>query len=256
MAVPSELDLYNAILLKFMTAAETVDTGTFTKVGTPVFEGSTSAFGNGRNEKFLDFDGSDEHYTFDGSGLNTTDKILNFWIKPDFTQADGTTRCVLEGYEDTTSGPRFQFFPSGDDWALSIFSTSTITIYTAGETWSADDVIHVVCMMHPTASLDDSKSMSIYIDGALAATITTTYTSYNWAATSYLGSAITGVWDWDGGIFDFAVLDRSLLSGSYTDAEIASALYSNTLDGGSTHKFVYELTDVVPSLFIPKIILI
>ena len=46
MAAPSEADLLAALELKFMTAAETVNTTDFTVGGSPSFEESTSLFPN------------------------------------------------------------------------------------------------------------------------------------------------------------------------------------------------------------------
>ena len=50
MAAVTEVDLYNAIQLKMMTAAETLNAVDFTATAVPSWEGSTTAFPNGRNK--------------------------------------------------------------------------------------------------------------------------------------------------------------------------------------------------------------
>ena len=246
----TEADLVAALVTKFMTAAETVNLVDFTKVGTPAFEGSTSAFPNSRNEKFLDFNGTTDRYSFDGRGYNSNNQVVHFWIKPDFIQTNANTRCIVGSYNNNLGGIRVQFFPADDDWKTFVWGSggAQAAATTSGETWSVDDVIHVTILIKEDNGLDNTKTCAIYINNVLKVTDTNAaWTGGVFNTVSNIGAyygAAPG-WFWDGGIFDLAFLNYDTLSASYTDTEIVQALYSNTLDSGTDHKFVYELEGVV-----------
>ena len=247
MAAVTEADLLAAIQMKFMTAAETISAD-FTPVGAPSFEGSTSAFPNGRTEKFVDFSGSGEYYTFDPSAVANQDSgIMHIWIKPDFTQTAGTNYHIQDFYNAINKDTlQLSMVPAYDDWFLRVYrnNVQVTSLTTTGETWSVDDRIHMVLMWDNAAGLEGGKSCKLYIDNVLAASQTTT-----WAAggtfhtTSKLGAQHTTALTWDGGMFDYALLDYDALIASYTEAEIVQSLYDNSADmGGGTHIFAYELS--------------
>lgn len=256
----TESNLLSALLLKFMTAAETVNTSVFTVTGSPTFEAAT-AFPNGRSEKFLDFVGGNTQYcTYNGSLYGNTDQgLISFWGKPDFTQTATTNTISMDQYGGSTGyynrACNINVDNAQDDWSTSMYraNVSLGGVTTVGQTWSANSVIHFVFMWHRSAGLDNSKSMALYINNVLVATSTATWSAAGTEKFSTTSKIVNSSAGWDGGIFDWAQFDYSTLAASYTDAEIVQALYSNTFNNGSAHKFVYELGT---TSWTPQIILV
>ena len=243
MAITAQ-NIIDAIQLQFMTALETVNTTDFTAVGgTPSFEAAT-AFPNSRTEKFLDFTGS-EYYTFNAStNLSMEEGIFHCWIKPDFDQASATYRFIFDTYNSsTTDGFQFNFRPGIDDWRFNRISDGAgLSVDSVGETWSANDVIHMVVMWSNAKNLDNNKNLSLYINNILIASDDTNWTvdgSDVMAAVARLGAFWNSTaYNWDGGLFDAAFLDHTALALVGTDVEIVQSLYSNTLNSGTDHVFV------------------
>ena len=242
----TEIDLYNAIKLKFMTALETINTTDFTFVGTSAnFEGSTSAFPNGRSEKVVDF--VNAHFSHNPNILSMDSGIFTVWLKPDFAQTYGTSYWICSTLEDGPSsydGWDIAFANAADDFAAYFYDNGSYkgACETVGATWSADSVHSLTIMWHYNAGLDDSKSVALYFDGTLYGTCTFTWSAGRpFNTSSNLGANRDQGAKWDGGMFDAAYLEYDTLAASYTDAEIAAAIHSNTFGAGSTHKFLFEL---------------
>lgn len=248
MAAVTEAEMISALYSKMMTAAETINVA-YSASGSPAWETAVAFPSKSRTEKFLDFDGTNDYYTVDLTGFTDgTDRgVVSFWIRPDFDQSAATLRFVYDSRDaGSVDGVYFLFRSADDDWSADVRrSNSTKLNTTTGETWSADEVIHMTMMWNEQVSLDGSKSIALYINGVLNATVNT-----NWSiggglgATSKIGSQTDANYKWDGGIFDWALIDYDSLSGTHTDQEIVDALYANTFDGGS-YKFVYELSSTV-----------
>jgi len=267
MAAITESELLSAFTLSNMSALEVINPA-FTPTNSPTFE-AASYFPNGRSEKFLDFNGSSQYLTYDASGTGKPDQgIVSFWIKPDFDQTGVNSNCICDDYENVTGYKNrsliFYLASSSDDWyADNFITTATGTaLYTIGQTWAVDAVIHVAIPFERTAGLDGTKSMAIYINNTLVATGATIWAAM--AAGQYLGrtARIGAIWTggtqfWDGGIFDWSKFDYTTLAASHTDAEIVQALYSNTFNSGS-HKFSFELgtTPPIQSIFTPKVVML
>lgn len=250
MANVSQNDLLAAVNLKFMKKIDSVNLDDFTANGTPDFEGSGTLFPNGRTEKFIDFNGTTDYYSYDGSSVATLDQgIIHVWIKPDFDQTSGTSRVIHDFYDNGANKDQvfLEFGNAVDDWRSIIRENAVIKINTAtvGETWSADNVIHMVLMWKNDASLYGGKSLTLYINNvADKLSGTTTWSS---GGVFHTACRLGTLWDasgrdWDGGIFDFALLDYDTLAASYSDAEIVQSLYDNSSGlGGGVHKFVCDL---------------
>lgn len=240
----TESALLSARKSMMMSALQTM---AYATTGSPAFEANGTAFPNNRNEKFLALNGSSKYATFD---MNATavlaSGVISIWIKPYFTPTASASGYIFNTYSSaSTDGLWLDFRSDIDDWDAAVYNDGAYVnqITTTGESWSANDCIHMVYMWNNTAGLDNSKALALYINNSLKTTGTTT-----WATIGdyYSTTAKVGVrWDalaefFNGGVFDFAVFDYASLASSYTDAEIVQALYSNTFNAGA-HKFNFEL---------------
>lgn len=246
MAAVIESELFAAKQITMQTAVATIDTAKFAGTGSPTFEGSTTAFPNGRNEKFIDYNGSSQYHTVDlSTAISLDNGVLSFWIKPDFDQTYGTNKSLTSGYGTVfQDGFDLSFSEANDDWATGFYidNDNKFNSVTVGETWTADSVLHFIFMWEKSAGLDNSKSFALYINGTLKITGTTTYstTGDSCATTSRVGAAWDAGSKFDGGIYDYAIYNYSTLAASHTDAEIVQSIYSNTFNAGN-HKFSFEL---------------
>ena len=254
MATVVEANLVSAIIVNMITAAETIDTGKFTAAGTPSFSSTNSTFPNGRTEKMIEFNGTTDYYNYDAGTYGDYEScIISCWVKPDFTQAYATDRAIFGTYDTVTYDGFTGYFESSiDDFRMQRYlDGSSVAVDTAGETWSADDMIHMVFMFNNTAALDDSKSMTLYINGVLVASGTST-----WAIgagdvespNAVVGAYRTGgVKYWLGELYDYTVLEYDTLATTNTDLEIANALYDNEYGTAGAYKFSYELSSTPAS---------
>lgn len=251
MATVTEAELYTAVNsgIKFMTALETVNAA-FTATGSPAFEAAT-AFPNSRSEKFLNLSGSGQYYTFDASSIPLASGCISTWIKPDFAQNTAIDCAVFElskaAYDGNFHDLTLKFLNAQDDFnsVVYISGAEKASATSTGLTWSADSVNHLVVLWKETAALDGSKSLAIYFNNVLVATATVTWTTGAalLSTTAKLCADRSGTSNFDGGIFDWVYVPYDNLAASHTDAEIVQAFYSNTYNGGTAHKFSFELTD-------------
>jgi len=254
MAAVVEANLLSAIIVNMITAAETIDTGKFTAEGTPSFSSTNSTFPNGRTEKMIEFNGTTDYYNYDAGTYGDYEScIISCWVKPDFTQTYATDSAIFGTYDTVTYDGFTGYFESSiDDFRMQRYlDGSNVAVDTAGETWAADDMIHMVFMFNNTAALDDSKSMTLYINGVLVASGTST-----WAIgagdvespNAVVGAYRTGgVKYWLGELYDYTVLEYDTLATTNTDLEIANALYDNEYGTAGAYKFSYELSSTPPT---------
>jgi len=256
MAYVLENDLYNALNIKMITAAETVNSSIFTPTGSPAFDGSTSTM-SGRSEKMLTFNSSNpDYYTFDASALDIEQGIFHTWLKLGFNSENTSHEVVNTWGNPRDDGFVFQYVRSGlgDDFSILQTidgATWTNNCATIGESITLGRILHVVVLWKNDATLDGNKSISIYIDNSLAASATGTWSnsSDSFSTSSRIGiDANLSSAPWLGSMFDLGFLDYDSLAASYTDAEIVQSLFNNSAGLGSgTHKFIYELISTEPT---------
>jgi len=243
MAAITQNELVAAIYKKLQATKSTINLTDFTLVDNPALEATAAAFPNGRTEKFFDLDGSTMAYTFDGSSINMSNHIIHCWIRPDFAQNVAADPMVCSGYTIATArGVQFYLSKAQDDWSFDQYSTGSAgQLQSADTTFAVNNVIHLAVLCS-NSGIDGGVKQALYINGVLAASNNTTIGAGVWSSTSAVGKNNAAAADWfDGGVFDFALLDYDELAASHTDAEIIAALYQNTLGTGYSHLFISEV---------------
>ena len=244
MAAITQNELVTATYKKLQDTKSTINTTDFTLVGTPAAEASAASFPNGRSEKFFDLNGTDMAYTFNGSGVNVNNHIIHCWVRPDFTQTIAADPMVCSGYTIATGlGVQFYLNNAQDDWSFDQYTTGySGQLQSAGTTFAVNDVIHLAVLCSNNG-IDGGVKKALYINGSLAASDNGSIGSGVWSSTSAVGKNNVAATAWfDGGVYDFALLDYDTLAASHTDAEIIAALYSNSLNAGA-HLFLCEVTN-------------
>ncbi|HYO24314.1 MAG TPA: LamG domain-containing protein [Lacipirellulaceae bacterium] len=163
----------------------------------------------GRRHNAFDFNGATkiEAATLVGQPTNFT---LACWVRVDAADTNGSEAItigdtvILRGHY-TGLGPRASFY-NGSSYVALASSTSIV-----GRSWR-----------HIAVTFDDAaNSMTLYVDGAVAASTTTT-SSVNWAprgSATRLGTHgnVGTDWDLDGAIDDVRIYNRALSSSEIAD---------------------------------------
>lgn len=246
-----ESEIVSAIEFKLQTAVDTINTSDFTALGSPSFEVSDSTFPNGREEAFIDLAG--DRYSFsDTSSLDSGNFILSCWVKPDFSSSYSTEYRNLLGAVGNAGNTGIRFYWDKSDLAFKFLIFTSSGAYThavSGLSFSADEVFHICALVKEDNGLDSGVSTEVYINGTKYGTgmSNSSWTASSWNSTSYIGDYANapGTYTsryWDGGVFDFAVLNYTTLSADVSDADIVSNLYDNEYGSAGTHKFICEMS--------------
>jgi len=246
MAAVTEAHLGDALITSYQDGLESVRAN-FTDFNTPVWE-TASLMGNGRTEKMRNYDGSSMYSQVDISSLvSLASGIIHIIIKPNFDPTFGTSSYIMDALRTSdNSGIRMLFSQSIDDWEAAMWiNGSAVQAQTAGESWSANDVIDMIVLYQESGGLDSGNSLELYIDGVLAASSNTGWTAGVYApsnGTNHAASRNPHLY-FSGGEFAGSYLSYSSLTGNgYTDAEIITALFTNTLGPAAAHLFEFEAT--------------
>lgn len=242
-------DLWGALLTRLLSNKSTINTAVFTGQNSPAFSAANTTFPNGRSEKMITLNGSNQYY----SGVVTAkmcDTVYHIWVRPAFDQTYGSTKIIFAGGIPGNNDLIQTYYGNTvNDWMVATQNVPyAANITTVGETWATNALLHFCIIQIYNYTGDGGYSIKLYINNVLKATSNySLFHDHNLTNVNVGANYDAAGLYWPGEVFDFAMFQYTPLAAKYTDAEIVQSLYSNVLGAGDTHLFACEIADVTPS---------
>lgn len=152
--------------------------------------------------------------------INTNQGTISFWFKPSWNGNDGLNHFIYDNAVDATH--RIAVYKSSSDNLIAasfLDGTNILTVSTATTTITSGTWYYVVARWSRN-TIDGTNLFDLRVNNGTAVTSNSAWVGYAPAATSYIGSRYTSIYQANALIDDFAIFDRVL-----TTAEI-TALYN------------------------------